>query len=130
MLTRDASAVACVQSVSSEEVEQLKIFKRKLKEGQVDRVHDEQTVICKNLFQPGTDMNLFLGMKVQLEDSIGKLILGGGRIDSTFGKTKFKAVFTDHGLDVAGLQEACKGAKLRLRYKRFVFDTAKKMVQD
>ena len=32
-------------------------------------VHDEQTVICKNLFQPGTDMNLFLGMTVQLGES-------------------------------------------------------------
>mgnify|MGYP004245334203 CR=1 FL=1 len=31
---------------------------------QVDRVQDESTVICKNLFNPGTDMNLFLGMTV------------------------------------------------------------------
>ena len=69
-------------------------------------------------------------MQVQLEDSVGKLILGGGRIDSTFGKTKFKCVFAGHGLDLAGLQEAAKGARLKLRYKRFVFDTAKKMVQD
>ena len=83
MLTRDASAVACVQSLSSEEVEQLKIFKRKLKEGQVDRVHDEQTVICKNLFQPGTDMNLFLGMSVQLGEDGPR-----GTIDSTFGKAR------------------------------------------
>lgn len=50
-------------------------------------------------------------------------------IDSTFGKTKFKCVFRDHQLGLAGLQEACKGAKLRLRYQRFVFDTAKKMIQ-
>merc|ERR1712086_1244579 len=52
-------------------------------EGQVDRVQDESTVICKNLFNPGTDMNLFLNMKVQLGEA-GPV----GRIDSTFGKTK------------------------------------------
>jgi len=105
-------------------------------------------------------MNLFLNMKVQLGEA-GPV----GRIDSTFGKTKFKpnptptptptpnpkalplppsptptptttptptltltltgktkfkCVFTDHGLGLAGLQEACKGAKLYLRYTRRV----------
>ena len=113
----------------SEELRALKIYKHKLKEGQVERVQDETTLICKNLFQPGTDMNLFLGMKVQLEDSTGKLLLGGGRIDSTFGKTKFKCVFADHELGLSGLQDVCKGARLKLRYKRFVFDPQKRMVQ-
>ena len=119
-----------VQSLQPEELRALKIYKHKLKEGQVERVQDETTLICKNLFQPGTDMNLFLGMKVQLEDSTGKLLLGGGRIDSTFGKTKFKCVFADHELGLSGLQDVCKGARLKLRYKRFVFDEKKKMVQD
>ena len=45
-------------------------------------------------------------------------------------QAKFKCVFRDHGLGLDGLQEACKGAKLYLRYKRFVFDSKKKMVQD
>ena len=65
------------------------------------------------------------GAKVQLGEA-GPV----GRIDSTFGKAKFKCVFPDHGLGLEGLQEACKGAKLYLRYKRFVFDSKKKMVQD
>lgn len=30
---------------------------------------------------------------------------------------------------IAALQEACKGAKIYLRYKRFVFDPTKKMIQ-
>ena len=42
-----------VQSLKPEEVAALRIYKHKLKEGQVERVHDETTVICKNLFQPG-----------------------------------------------------------------------------
>ena len=75
----------------------LRIFKHKLKEGQIERVQDASTLICKNLFTAGTDMNLFMGMAVQLGDD--GLV---GRIDGTFGKTKFKCVFPDHGLDLAG----------------------------
>jgi hypothetical protein len=58
-------------------------------QGQVDRVVDEHTVICKSLFKPGTDMNLFVGMTVTLGE--GGLV---GTIHSTFGKTKFKCVTT------------------------------------
>jgi hypothetical protein len=133
----------------------------------VDRVHDETTLICKNLFKPGTDMNMFLGMGVRLGE-------GGpvGRIDSTFGKSKFKCTprlehapwlcrvlraspwlcrgmslqvhlphmgapslygrctFSAEDVERAGgLASACKGARLYLQYKRFVFDDEKKMVQ-
>ena len=69
-------------------------------------------------------MNLFMGMAVQLGDD--GLV---GRIDGTFGKTKFKCVFPDHGLDLAGFTEACRGARLMLRFKRFVFDPQKRMMQ-
>lgn len=51
-------------------------------------MQDERTVICKNLFKPGTDMNLFVGMTVQLGEN-GPL----GTIGGTFGKTKFKVRF-------------------------------------
>jgi len=131
-LDTDSNAASCrlafhgvlLHSVSRQEVEQLRIFKRKEKEGQVERVHDERTVICKNLFQPGTDMNLFIGMKVQLGET-GPV----GRIDGTFGKSKFKVTFDPMEGGMAALQEACKGARIILRYKRFVFDPAKRMIQ-
>ena len=72
----------------------------------------------------GTDMNMFIGMTVQLGEN-GPV----GRIDSTFGKTKFKCVFAGNERGVEGLQEACHKAKLLLNYKRFVFDPEKKMIQ-
>ena len=112
------------QAMSSDELAALKIFKRKSKEGTVDRVQDETTVICKGLFKPGTDMNLFIGMTVQL-GAAGPV----GRIEGTFGKSKFKCVFPPLDGGLAALQEACHKAKLVLRYKRFVFDPQKKMVQ-
>jgi len=113
-----------LRSLSPEELRKLRIFKHKSKEGQVERVQDEQTLICKNLFKPGTDMNQFIGMRVQLGES-GPM----GVIDGTFGKTKFKCVFRDADELPGGLAEACKGQRLYLRYKRFVFDEQKKMVQ-
>lgn len=113
-----------MRSLTPEEVHALRIFKRKLKEGQIERVHDERTVICKSLFKAGTDMNLFVGMSVQLGED-GPV----GRIEGTFGKTKFKCIFPDHDGGIEGLQEACRKAKLYLRYKRFVFDPEKKMIQ-
>ena len=96
-----------------------------MKEGQIDRVQDASTVICKGLFQPGTDMNMFIGMRVQLGND--GLV---GRIDGTFGKSKFKCVFPNNEQGIEGLQEACHKARLVLRYKRFVFDPAKRMVQE
>jgi len=112
-----------IRALSPSALAELKIFKHKRKEGQVERVHDEQTLICKNLFKPGTDMTQFFGMRVQLGEA-GPV----GRIDSTFGKTKFKCVFDDPG--PAGLAEAIKGEKkLFLCYKRFTFDPTKRMIQ-
>eukprot|EP00965_Chrysotila_dentata_P202205 6180999-Pleurochrysis_carterae.AAC.1 len=68
-------------------------------------------------------MTQFFGMRVQLGEA-GPV----GRIDSTFGKTKFKCVFDDPG--PAGLAEAIKGEKkLFLCYKRFTFDPTKRMIQ-
>ena len=118
------SLCAELRWLSKEELAALRVFKRKLKEGSVERVQDATTVICKGLFKPGTDMNMFLGMQVQLGET-GPI----GRIDGTFGKTKFKCVFpeTDRGME--GLQEACHKARLLLKYKRFVFDPQKKMIQ-
>lgn len=113
-----------LRSISREELVKLRIFKSKQKEGQVDRVQDERTVICKNLFSQGTDMNMFLGMAVQLGEK-GPV----GKIESTFGKSKFKCTFPDMEGGLAALQEACKSTKLMLRYKRFVFDPQKKMLQ-
>ena len=113
-----------LRSITKEELAALRVFKRKFKEGSVERVQDATTVICKGLFKPGTDMNMFLGMQVQLGDH-GPV----GRIDGTFGKTKFKCVFPETERGIEGLQEACHKARLYLRYKRFVFDPQKRMVQ-
>eukprot|EP01113_Clastostelium_recurvatum_P045101 TRINITY_DN7700_c0_g1_i2.p3 TRINITY_DN7700_c0_g1~~TRINITY_DN7700_c0_g1_i2.p3 ORF type:complete len:111 (-),score=25.01 TRINITY_DN7700_c0_g1_i2:959-1291(-) len=70
----------------------------KCKQGIIERVQDEYTLIGKDLFKRETDMNMFVGMKVTLED--GRV----GAIESSFGKSgKFKATFREGGLrDASG----------------------------
>jgi len=112
-----------VKSVATEDIHALRVFKEKRKEGQVDRVQDDHTLICKNLFRQGTDMTPFFGMRVRVGNS-GLM----GKIDSTFGKSKFKVAFPT-SLEPGVLAEACKGAKIYLDYKRYVFDSQKRMMQ-
>lgn len=42
----------------------LKVYRMKQKQGQIDRVVDEFTVIGKDLFKKETDFSLFIGLKV------------------------------------------------------------------
>jgi len=88
---------------------QLLIYKPKSREGSVDRIHDANTIIGKDLFQKETDLSLFVGMTVQLET--GEI----GVIEGSFGKSgKFKVHFRD-GLDaltkLAAEQENLKAAE-------------------
>ncbi|XP_036767442.2 selenocysteine-specific elongation factor isoform X1 [Manis pentadactyla] len=128
----------------------LKLYKLKHKQGLVERVMDDYSVIGRSLFKKETNIQLFVGLKVHL--STGEL----GTIDSAFGQSgKFK-IHIPGGLSPetkkiltptlrkrgrAGRGEAAKqeeGAEhsepaqhvaLSLSFKRYVFDTHKRMVQ-
>ncbi|XP_005387101.1 PREDICTED: selenocysteine-specific elongation factor isoform X2 [Chinchilla lanigera] len=128
----------------------LKVYKLKHKHGLVERAMDDYSVIGRSLFKKETNIQLFVGLKVHL--STGEQ----GVIDSAFGQSgKFK-VHIPGGLSPeskkilmtavkkrgrAGHGEAAKqeeGAErpepaqhveLSLSFKRYVFDTHKRMVQ-
>ncbi|XP_077132681.1 selenocysteine-specific elongation factor [Ranitomeya variabilis] len=127
----------------------LKIFKMKRKEGQVERVNDDYSVIGRSLFKKETNIQLFVGLKVTL--STGE----EGAIEGSFGQSgKFK-VRIPNGLQPETKQvlggtskkksKASKGdagsAKeeesradgqpvlIVLAFKRYVFDPQKKMIQ-
>lgn len=55
----------------------LKVFKTKMREGLVERVMDEYTVIGKNLFKKETNIALFTGLKVTLSTGEAGVIEGG-----------------------------------------------------
>nr|XP_002758740.2 selenocysteine-specific elongation factor isoform X1 [Callithrix jacchus] len=128
----------------------LKVYKLKHKHGLVERAMDDYSVIGRSLFKKETNIQLFLGLKVHL--STGEL----GIIDSAFGQSgKFK-IHIPGGLSPeskkiltpalkkrgrAGRGEAARQEEstertepaqhvaLSLSFKRYVFDTHKRMVQ-
>uniref|UniRef100_A0A3Q3NG87 Selenocysteine-specific elongation factor n=1 Tax=Mastacembelus armatus TaxID=205130 RepID=A0A3Q3NG87_9TELE len=55
----------------------LRIYKTKQKEGQVERVTDDYTVIGRNLFKKETNLQLFVGLKVALSTGETGVIEGG-----------------------------------------------------
>uniref|UniRef100_A0A0D9R8C2 Selenocysteine-specific elongation factor n=1 Tax=Chlorocebus sabaeus TaxID=60711 RepID=A0A0D9R8C2_CHLSB len=128
----------------------LKVYKLKHKHGLVERAMDDYSVIGRSLFKKETNIQLFVGLKVHL--STGEL----GVIDSAFGQSgKFK-IHIPGGLSPeskkiltpalkkrarAGRGEATRQEEsaersepsqhvaLSLTFKRYVFDTHKRMVQ-
>ncbi|XP_047391000.1 selenocysteine-specific elongation factor [Sciurus carolinensis] len=127
----------------------LRVYKLKHRHGLVERAMDDHNVIGRSLFKKETNIQLFVGLKVQL--STGEL----GVIDSAFGQSgKFK-VHVPGGLSPEskrilapalkkrgrGRGEAARQEEgterpeppqhvtLSLSFKRYVFDTHKRMVQ-
>lgn len=125
----------------------LRIYKTKQKEGQVERVTDDYTVIGRSLFKKETNLQLFVGLKVTLSTGESGVIEGG------FGQSgKFKIRIpegllpeTKQLLNSTTKKKSKSGAKgaageeeprgesqpvsILLNFKRYVFDPHKKMVQ-
>ncbi|KAM9859147.1 selenocysteine-specific elongation factor isoform 1-T2 [Aulostomus maculatus] len=124
----------------------LHIYKTKHKEGQVERVTDDDTVIGRNLFKKETNLQIFVGLKVTLSTGETGVIEGG------FGQSgKFKIRIqeglrpeTRQLLSCTSKKKAKGGSKgaaeeepkadsqhvsVHLHFKRYIFDPHKKMVQ-
>ncbi|XP_019392389.1 PREDICTED: selenocysteine-specific elongation factor [Crocodylus porosus] len=127
----------------------LKVYKLKHKEGQVERVIDDYSVIGRSLFKKETNIQIFVGLKVKLSTGEDGIIEGG------FGQSgKFKIRIPD-GLkpdtkalltvaskkksragkgdaakeDDSTKTESAQPVAISLLFKRYVFDTQKKMIQ-
>eukprot|EP01132_Coremiostelium_polycephalum_P009163 gene9163-11230_t len=99
--------------------QKLKIFKTKFKQGIIERIHSEDTIIGKNLFKKDTDITSFRGMKVIFEN--GQI----GILESLFGKTgKVKIVLSN-----STTESLKSGDNFKLEFKRFIFDIEKKNKQ-
>ncbi|XP_027624611.1 selenocysteine-specific elongation factor [Tupaia chinensis] len=129
---------------------QLRVYKLKHKQGLVERAIDDHSVIGRSLFKKETNIQLFVGLRVHL--STGE----SGVIDSAFGQSgKFK-VHIPGGLSPESKKiltpalkkrgrtgrgeatpqeegserpEPSQPVTLSLSFKRYVFDTHKRMVQ-
>ncbi|XP_061687950.1 selenocysteine-specific elongation factor [Syngnathoides biaculeatus] len=128
----------------------LLIYKTKHREGQVERVTDDYTVIGRNLFKKETNLQIFVGLKVTLSTGETGVIEGGfgqsGKfkirvpegllaetkqlLSSTTSKKKGKGGGKDGG--TANEDEPktdTRQVSIHLDFKRYVFDPHKKMVQ-
>ncbi|XP_034022541.1 selenocysteine-specific elongation factor [Thalassophryne amazonica] len=134
------------KSYAETSLPQLCIYKTKRKEGQVERVTDDYTVIGRNLFKKETNLQLFIGLKVTL--STGET----GSIEGGFGQSgKYKIRIPD-GLQpetkkLLSSKKKGKGGNkgeqanedepkaelhpvsIHLDFKRYIFDPHKKMAQ-
>ena len=117
----------------------LKIFKYKEREGVVERMNDDHTVIAKDIFKKETNIDLFCHLKVNL--SSGE----SGQIEGSFGQSGKAKIYVPDGLSESTKQILTSGKKkkkenpednlnhekigIRLVFKRYIFDVKKQMLQ-
>lgn len=126
----------------------LRIYKTKQKEGQVERVTDDYTVIGRNLFKKETNLQLFVGLKVTLSTGENGVIEGGFGQSGKFKiriqegllpetkqlltsatKKKGKAAAKGGQANEEEPKAESQPVSIHLHFKRYVFDPHKKMVQ-
>uniref|UniRef100_A0A4W4F2H4 Selenocysteine-specific elongation factor n=1 Tax=Electrophorus electricus TaxID=8005 RepID=A0A4W4F2H4_ELEEL len=126
----------------------LKISKDKHKEGAVERVTDDYTVIGRNLFKKETNLQLFVGLKVTLSSGETGVIEGGfgqsGKIKirvpeglkeetkqllSSSSKKKGKGGAKNEPSKEDDAKADSQPIAIHLNFKRYVYDPQKKMVQ-
>lgn len=126
----------------------LRIYKAKHKEGQVERVTDDYTVIGRSLFKKETNLQLFVGLKVTLSTGETGVIEGGfgqsgkfkirvqeglrpetKQLLSSVSKKKGKSESKGGPANEEEPKADSQPVTVHLHFKRYVFDPHKKMVQ-
>ena len=119
----------------------LKVFKMKKKEGVIERMTDDYSVIARSIFKKETRLELFNNMKVTL--STGE----AGRIEGSFGQSGKIKIRIPNGLDALtkerlsnkkkGKQKLIEDAssegeliKVYLYFKKYIYDGTNKMIQN
>ena len=91
-------------------IRNLRVFKMKSREGSIERVQDERSVIGKGMFKKESDLTAFIGMKVWTSNNDCGVIEGG------FGKSGKYKVYFSNGIKGEG------SGRLILRFKKYVFE--------
>ncbi|XP_076316455.1 eukaryotic translation elongation factor, selenocysteine-specific isoform X1 [Tachypleus tridentatus] len=122
----------------------LKVYKQKMKEGIVERIVNDQEVIGKSIFKKETNIQIFIGLNINL--STGE----SGKIDGSFGQSGKIKIHVPGGLKestksllsttkkkgkgkedlaMSGHANVDQHVKLQLTFKRYIYDTKKRMIQ-
>ncbi|XP_023162210.2 selenocysteine-specific elongation factor [Drosophila hydei] len=109
----------CV-NYQSEVLPQLRVFKRKQKEGSIQRVVSSNEIIVQNLFKKEANRDMYVGKRVQL--STGE----AGCIERTFGQTSKVCIVFRDGMSSATVEqlksEQAKEVRVLLNCKKYVFN--------
>ncbi|CAM5999690.1 unnamed protein product [Sphagnum balticum] len=126
------------KSYMDKDLPNLKIYKIKEKEGIVDRVVNEYEVIARNMFKKETKIQLFEGLKVKLSSGEEGIIDGNFgtsgkvkiRIPAGLKDTNVKEMIGKSKRTANSENEIHEHIKIYLRFKRFIFDENKRMIQE
>jgi len=105
---------------------QLKLYRPKVRKGQVNRVTNEFQIIGAKMFSKLSDITVFNNMKVQLSNGVI------GTIDGSFGKSGMFKVRLNTPLDLGGKKpkEFKLDAQIFLKFKKYVYHVDKRaMIQ-
>ncbi|KAF2884078.1 hypothetical protein ILUMI_22097 [Ignelater luminosus] len=109
----------------------LKVYKNKCKTGIVERLVNENTVIVKNIFKKETNIEVFIGLKVNL--STGEI----GIIESSFGQSGKIKVYVKDGLNQDTLDILNSKSKtenktaivVTLLFKKYIYNISRNITQ-
>eukprot|EP00624_Nannochloropsis_granulata_P005195 evm.model.NODE_36750_length_17179_cov_27.146574.2 len=125
-----------LEVLKEEDLKRLLIYKPKLREGSIYRLGEPsrspsslpsslpryREVMAQGFFKKETTLGPFVGMEVETGD--GQV----GRLESGFGKGGKVRIRFEGGRE-GGVEGVKVGNKLYIKFRRFVFDPMKKMVQ-
>ena len=126
------------KNFAKSELPRLKIYKDKAREGTAERASNEFELIVRDLFKKETSLDLFVGLKVGL--SSGEV----GVIEGTFGQSGKVKVRVMAGLqpttlaalggkkkkgDAPAASASSEPIRVQLKFKRYIFDPKKQMIQ-
>ncbi|XP_071817093.1 selenocysteine-specific elongation factor-like [Apostichopus japonicus] len=127
----------------------LKIYKTKTREGVVDRMTDEYSIIGRGLFKKETNLQTFVGLKVKLSTGEAGVIEGGfgqsgkfkiripnglnadtsTQLSSSSKKKGKKAQKDDAAVPDPPAQTHQQPIKIHLQFKRYIYDSKKQIIQ-
>eukprot|EP01083_Nonionella_stella_P195121 719037_1 len=105
------------------ELQSLRIYKPKVREGYIDKFVDGYNAIGTDMFQKGTDISLFVGLKVELETRFHEV----GTISASFGDSgNFYITFKQK---VKRKRSQKWKPKVYLKSRKFLFQKSNGMTQ-
>jgi selenocysteine-specific elongation factor len=108
-----------------ESINEVKRFRRKEREGIIDRIESDTSIICVGLFKKETSWDIFNGMHVRIGENQEL-----GKIENAFGKNGKVRIAVQNGLSECTKNSVKNGEKVKVVLKMKKFYGSVKIVDD